>query len=292
MDTPRQSENDRGADLEARIIAAEKAVIERDERSRGRADEIVAHVRTRTVSTVAIGLAAAAGAFVLARLVRRVSRPKVSSSLAGAPAPGPLSWAIRLAALIWPVLPLSLRSRLPPGAAPMLAALGLPLLNDVRRPVGPIPPPVMTAPRVDLGRYVGRWFEIAQIPGGRPACSGEVSATYSLESDGVAIVNRCNRRGRVVLAKGVGHPVEGSNGAKLKVCFAPKWLRWLPLVWGDYWILHVDSGYSHALVGTPDRRYLWILSRTARMSDSDLQRLVDLARSQGYLVNRLKLTPQ
>lgn len=274
-------------------MAAEMAVIERDERIRQRAGAVVAQVRTRTGSVLGVALAAAGVALLLARLVRRVNRPPAASALAGAPAPGPLSWVIRIAALIWPFLPLSLRSRLPPGAAPLLAALGLPLLNDVRRPAtGPLPPPVMVAPRVDLGRYLGRWFEIAQIPGSRPPCSGQVSAIYSQAAEGIAILNRCNRRGRIVLAKGIAEIVEGSNGAKLKVCFAPTWLRWLPLVWGDYWILHVDGGYRHALVGSPDRRHLWILSRSPAISDSDLQRLVDLARAQGYRVDRLKLTPQ
>ena len=81
-------------------------------------------------------------------------------------------------------------------------------------------------------------------------------------------------------AKGVGHPVEGSNGAKLKVCFAPNWLRWLPLVWSDYWILHVDAGYRHALVGTPDRRYLWIPVSYTHL---------DVYKRQSFVPSRLRL---
>ncbi len=56
---------------------------------------------------------------------------------------------------------------------------------------------------------------------------------------------------------------------------------------GNYWILDLDSEYNTALVGTPDRRYLWILARVPRIDDNSYQKLVQLARGFGYPVERL-----
>lgn len=56
---------------------------------------------------------------------------------------------------------------------------------------------------------------------------------------------------------------------------------------GNYWILDLDPAYSTALVGTPDRRYLWILARAPRIDDDTYDRLVQLARGFGYPVEDL-----
>jgi hypothetical protein len=77
-------------------------------------------------------------------------------------------------------------------------------------------------------------------------------------------------------------PVAGQPGAgRLEVRFAPAWLSWLPMVWGDYWILKLDRDYQVALVGTPDREYLWVLSRAPRLDDAALQAELDYAAQPG-----------
>ena len=69
-------------------------------------------------------------------------------------------------------------------------------------------------------------------------------------------------RWRETISTGIGRATgEPRNFARLKVSFAPKWLAWIPFVWGDYWILSIDDEYNSVLIGSPDRRYLWILSR-------------------------------
>jgi apolipoprotein D and lipocalin family protein len=59
------------------------------------------------------------------------------------------------------------------------------------------------------------------------------------------------------------------------------------MVWGDYWVLDLTDDYGAALVGTPDRKYLWVLSRTPGLADSTWQRLVTTAAGQGFDVARL-----
>ncbi|RYF64423.1 MAG: lipocalin, partial [Comamonadaceae bacterium] len=83
-------------------------------------------------------------------------------------------------------------------------------------------------------------------------------------------------------------PVPGLAGAgRLEVRFVPSWLGWLPLVWGDYWVLKLDREYQVALVGTPDREYLWVLSRVPHLSETALQAELEYARTLGFDVDRV-----
>jgi apolipoprotein D and lipocalin family protein len=161
--------------------------------------------------------------------------------------------------------------------------------------------PLMRAPLqvvapVDLQRYAGIWHEQARLPNRfQKSCSGPVTAEYTPQPDGtVQVVNRCVRAdGNFNEAIGTARvvPVAGQPGAgRLEVRFAPAWLGWLPIVWGDYWILKLDRDYQVALVGTPDREYLWVLSRAPRLDDAALQVELDYARSLGFDADKVVLT--
>ncbi|MBP8154711.1 MAG: lipocalin family protein, partial [Nitrospira sp.] len=51
---------------------------------------------------------------------------------------------------------------------------------------------------------------------------------------------------------------------------------------GNYWILALDPEYRTAMVGTPDRRFLWILSRAPQLEEATYQRLVEQAKRLGF----------
>ena len=61
---------------------------------------------------------------------------------------------------------------------------------------------------------------------------------------------------------------------------------------GDYWVLALDPEYRWALVGHPDRKYLWVLSRTRSMDDAVYAGIVEQAKAQGYDVSKLRRTLQ
>ncbi|WP_086921022.1 lipocalin family protein [Variovorax sp. JS1663] len=161
--------------------------------------------------------------------------------------------------------------------------------------------PLMRAPLqvvapVDLHRYVGLWHEQARMPNRfEKRCAGPATAEYALLEDGTLEVrNRCILPdGGFDESVGVARtaPVAGQPGAgRLEVCFAPAWLRWLPAAWGDYWILKLDRDYQVALVGTPDRRYLWVLSRVPRLDDATLEAELAYAGSLGFDVAQVERT--
>ncbi len=148
--------------------------------------------------------------------------------------------------------------------------------------------------QVDLERYQGRWYEIARLPNRfQRQCESNVTAHYRLRDDGrVEVTNRCRREdGSQVEAGGVARRAdpEGPEAA-LEVRFAPRWMSFLPFVWGDYRILALGADYDDALVGSDNRRYLWVLSRSPELSETRLEALLKTAREQGFELDELIYT--
>ena len=151
--------------------------------------------------------------------------------------------------------------------------------------VGQQSQPVRTVERVDLDRYLGDWFEIARYPNRfQQQCAADVRASYSKRSDGrIDVVNRCRAsNGSFTEASGVARVVDSRTFARLKVRFAPAWLSFLPVVWGDYWILGLADDYSWAVVGSPDRNYLWILGRRRELSADEYTSALAAVRANGF----------
>ena len=155
-------------------------------------------------------------------------------------------------------------------------------------------PPLETVARVDLDRYQGRWYEIARLPNFfQRKCAGEVTAEYAPLGDGtVSVHNRCvTGDGGVAEVTGIARPADRSGtNARLEVSFLPKWLRWVPFTWGDYWVISLGEDYDHVLVGTPDRGYLWVLARTPELREDVYQRLMDRAAASGFDVKAVVRT--
>jgi len=143
---------------------------------------------------------------------------------------------------------------------------------------------VTSVPALDLSRYAGHWHEIAHLPVSfQKKCVGEISAAYTLREDGlVGVRNSCRTKsGDIAVAEGVARKVPEHPG-RLEVRFAPDWLSWVPIVWADYWVVALDPGYQWALVGEPDRKYLWILSRSPTMPRAQFDEIKARAAAMGY----------
>jgi len=143
---------------------------------------------------------------------------------------------------------------------------------------------------VDLARYMGTWHEIARYPNRfEEDCVADVTATYTSREDGrIKVVNRCRTTdGTFSEAVGEARRAGSGNDPRLEVRFAPKWIGFLPFVWGDYWIVDLDEGYTLAAVGDPARKYLWILSRSPVVSPARLQALMSRLKNKGFDPARL-----
>lgn len=143
------------------------------------------------------------------------------------------------------------------------------------------PPP--TVANVDLQRYIGQWYEIANIPNRfQRHCVADTTATYAQRPDGrVDVVNRCRKAdGTFDEAKGVARIVDAQTNAKLEVSFV-QIFGW-HLFWGDYWVLDLAPDYSTVIVGHPQREFGWILSRTPTLSAERRAQLAARLKELGY----------
>jgi apolipoprotein D and lipocalin family protein len=162
------------------------------------------------------------------------------------------------------------------------------LAADAARPLQPIESLVVP-------RYMGVWYEIAKFPNDfQKKCVGDTSATYSLGDDGrVQVINRCRSAdGGADVAEGVARQLGGATSPKLKVRFAPAILSFIPMVWGDYWVIDLDDKYQLSAVSEPKREYLWILARTPQVEPAEYDALLARLTAQGLDVSRLVRTPQ
>lgn len=136
-----------------------------------------------------------------------------------------------------------------------------------------------TVKELDLKQYAGTWYEIARLPNSFEKGLDCVSATYSLREDGkVGVMNR----GRKTDDTSVWKDIEGTaripnkeEPGRLKVTF------FWPFA-GDYYIINVASDYSFALVGSPDRKFLWILGRERILAESTSESLLEQAKKLGF----------
>ena len=150
-------------------------------------------------------------------------------------------------------------------------------------------------PSLDVSRYMGTWFEIAKFPNRfQKQCTGHTSARYSLQKNGtVQVINRCRlENGEMNSAIGTARQIGPLDSPKLKVRFAPAWLSFLPLVWGDYWVIDLDEDYQLVAISEPTREYLWILSRTPSVDSEAYIQMLERLSSKGFEIHKLELTRQ
>lgn len=144
-------------------------------------------------------------------------------------------------------------------------------------------------PSVDLNRYQGQWYEIVRLPlsGGNKYAS-HVTATYTLRPDGdITVLNACQKTNeKMTSSRGTAQlAVAGGLTSKLKISF----------FWpfhGHYWMIGIGPGYRWSLVGTPNKKYLWLLSRAPTMASDQVNRLLGRAVEMGFDIKDIIYTKQ
>jgi apolipoprotein D and lipocalin family protein len=154
---------------------------------------------------------------------------------------------------------------------------------------------VKTIASLDVPRYLGTWYEIAKFPNWfQKKCVANTKAVYSVKPDGnLKVLNSCKTAGgETSEAEGSARQMGAKDSPKLEVRFAPEWLSFLPLVWGDYWVVDLDSQYQVAAVSDPRREYLWVLSRTPQIDPKVYEELLQRLKQQQFDIRKLEITAQ
>ena len=153
-------------------------------------------------------------------------------------------------------------------------------------------PPPQTVDFVDLARYAGLWYEIARYPLPFDEDAVAVTATYTLNANGTVGVLNQGRIGTLdgppTTIEGVAETVDATN-AKLLVEFNRPELAGIKF---DYWVIDLGVDYEYAVVSSPSRGVLYILSRTSAVDQQFYEDLVAYLAQIGFNAARLELTPQ
>jgi len=132
-----------------------------------------------------------------------------------------------------------------------------------------------TVPTVDLKRYAGTWYELASYPQYFERGCTNVKAKYTPKQGYIEVYNQAIKKNKPNTIKGKAFVVGDSGNARLKVQF------FWPFK-ANYWIIDLADDYSWAIVSDPNRKTLWILSRTPAMDDNLYNSLVTKLVDRGF----------
>ena len=132
---------------------------------------------------------------------------------------------------------------------------------------------------LDLNRYLGDWYEIARFDHSFERGMDFCKATYTLREDGkIDVLNTGIKDGEPKEAKGKGKLTD--TPALLRVSFFGPF-------YADYRVMLLDSAYQYALIGSGSDDYLWILSRTPKLTDDVKATILTEAKRRGYDTEKL-----
>jgi apolipoprotein D and lipocalin family protein len=153
----------------------------------------------------------------------------------------------------------------------------------------PKPAPLHTVAHVDLNRYLGNWYVIANVPYFLE--NGKVASydTYSMRKDGGMNNIFTFRKGSFTAPEkswhGVAWVVNKESNAEWKV-------RFLWPFTSTYLVLELDPDYRWAVVATPGHKLLWVLARGRSLDDATYAKILQRIAAQGYDVKLVKKVPQ
>lgn len=164
------------------------------------------------------------------------------------------------------------------------AALSILCISLLSSCAGPQLKPLQPVAQVDLKRYSGQWYEQFRLPNSFQEDSASAEARYTPQPDGsVKVVNTEFRTdGTRKTASGSATAVSGSGNSRLRVKFEGLAALVPAAEEGNYWIIKLAPDYSAALVGTPDRKYLWLLTRSRQITPALREEYLAEARRQGF----------
>lgn len=150
-------------------------------------------------------------------------------------------------------------------------------------------PPIQNAVHVELERFMGPWYVIANIPTFLEKNAYNAVESYALNKDGsIATTFMFNKGG----FSGKKKKYTPRGFVRDKKSNAVWGMRFIWPFKGDYRIVYLDKDYNLTVIGREKRDYVWIMARKPVIPEKDYQRMVDLVASQGYDVSKIRKVPQ
>ena len=152
-----------------------------------------------------------------------------------------------------------------------------------------MPENVLPVNNFEIERYLGKWYEIARLDHSFERGLENVTANYSLRTDGgINVKNRgfLPAKNEWSEADGKAYFVNNSNEGYLKVSFFGPF-------YGSYVVFELDKeNYQYSFVSGPDLSYLWLLSRTPEISEEVFNDFIEKSESLGFDTRKLVIVNQ
>lgn len=143
--------------------------------------------------------------------------------------------------------------------------------------------------RLDLDRFMGDWFVIANIPTFLEKTAHNAVETYARNADGTIATTFVYRDGAFDGKRKEYHP-------KGFVTDHPSNAVWgMRFIWpikADYRVVYISPDYSQTIIGRNKRDYLWIMARAPQIPAADYESLVRQVADMGYDTSKIKPVPQ
>lgn len=169
----------------------------------------------------------------------------------------------------------------------MIAALLAPLTLFGCQSV--VRPPIHVVQHVDLQRFMGDWYVIANIPTAIEHGAYNAVESYKLNADGTVATTFTFRQdgfdGKLKRYHPTGYVLDTESNAVWGMQF----------IWpfkADFRIVYLTPDYGQTVIGREKRDYVWIMARTPQIPDADYQRILDFLNSQGYDLSQIQKVPQ
>lgn len=152
-----------------------------------------------------------------------------------------------------------------------------------------VKPPMVNVPHVDLQKFMGSWFVIANIPTFIEKGAHNAVETYRMNPDGTVQTTFSYRQdnfdGVEKIYTPTGFVIDKTTNAVWEMQF----------LWpfkSDYRIIYLNENYTQTVIGREKRDYVWIMAREPEISDNDYRNILDLLNKQGYETSKIEKVPQ
>jgi apolipoprotein D and lipocalin family protein len=150
-------------------------------------------------------------------------------------------------------------------------------------------PAIPVAEHVELERFMGDWYVIANIPTSPEKGAHNAVESYRLDADGTIPTTFTFRDGAFDGPEKVMHP---RGFVRDRTSNAVWGMQFFWPIRAEYLIAHVDADYTETIIARSRRDYVWIMARTPQIPDADYERLRRRVADLGYDTARLERVPQ
>ena len=148
---------------------------------------------------------------------------------------------------------------------------------------------MQTVDYVDIERFMGPWYVIANIPTFLEKDAHNAVETYTLNEDGTIATNFTFRKGDFDGKLKEYNPKAFITDTDTNALWG---MRFVWPIKADYRIIYLDDDYTQTVIGRQSRDFVWIMARTPSIPEEDYDRLVEFIATFGYDMSKLQRVPQ